>query len=280
LHPPFRLVTALDQIAEDALIDTMINLAGEPIANGLWTRAKRRQILASRLRMTRGVVALIERLQKPPRLLISGSAIGWYGAWQDECLTEFDGGKRCFGHRVCEAWEIAAKKAQRHGVRVVQLRIGLVLGIEGGMLANLLAPFEFGLGGPIGTGTQWMSWIERDDLIRIIAHVMASEQLIGPLNATAPEPVRNQAFAQELAHALHRPALLRMPATLVRLLGGEMAEELLLTGRRVLPDKAQASGFKFRHETLRSALAEILAVTPMRQGAVGLDRTAEMQRAQ
>jgi uncharacterized protein len=280
LHPPFRLVTALDQIAEDALIDTMINLAGEPIANGLWTRAKRRQILASRLRMTRGVVALIGRLQKPPRLLISGSAIGWYGAWQDECLTEFDGGKRSFGHRVCEAWEIAAKKAQRHGVRVVQLRIGLVLGIEGGMLANLLAPFEFGLGGPIGTATQWMSWIERDDLIRIIAHVMASEQLIGPLNATAPEPVRNQAFAQELAHALHRPALLRMPAKLVRLLGGEMAEELLLTGRRVLPDKAQASGFKFRHETLRSALAEILAVTPMRQGAVGLDHTAEMQRAQ
>jgi uncharacterized protein (TIGR01777 family) len=280
LHPPFRLVTALDQIADDTLIDTIINLAGEPIANGLWTRAKRRRILASRLRMTRGVVALIARLHKPPALLISGSAIGCYGAWQDECLTEFDGGKRSFGHRVCEAWEAAAKKAQRHGVRVVALRIGLVLGSEGGMLANLLAPFEFGLGGPIGTGAQWMSWIERDDLIRLLAHVMADAQLTGPVNATAPEPVRNAAFAQELAHALHRPALLRMPAALLRRLGGEMVEELLLTGRRVLPDKAQASGFKFRHETLRSALSEVLAAAPVDQSTLGFEHAPEMQRAQ
>ena len=280
LHPPFRLVTALDQIAGGTRIDTIINLAGEPIANGLWTRAKRRAILASRLRMTRSVVALIGRLQQPPGLLISGSAIGWYGAWQDECLTEFDGGKRSFGHRVCEAWEAAAKKSQRHGVRVVQLRIGLVLGSEGGMLANLLAPFELGLGGPIGSGAHWMSWIERDDLVRLIAHVMANPQLIGPVNATAPEPVRNETFAQELAHALRRPALLRMPAAPLRLVGGDMTEELMLTGRRVLPDKVQASGFKFRHESLRSALCEILALKSTDQTTVRLDHAPGMQRAQ
>jgi uncharacterized protein (TIGR01777 family) len=278
LHPSFHLVTALDQIAGDTRIDTIVNLAGEPIANGLWTRSKRRRILASRLRMTRAVVALIGQLHTPPALLISGSAIGWYGAWQDECLNEFDGGKRSFGHRVCEAWEVAAKKAQR--VRVVQLRIGLVLATEAGMLANLLAPFEFGLGGPIGSGAQWMSWIARDDLIRLIAHVMANAQLTGPLNATAPQPVRNEDFARELARALHRPALPRMPGGLLHRVRGDMADELLLTGRRVLPDKAQASGFKFRHETLRSALAEILAVKPIGQSTVGLDHAAEMQRAQ
>jgi uncharacterized protein (TIGR01777 family) len=258
LRPPFRLVTSLDQIAGDTAIDTVINFAGEPIANGLWTRAKRRRILASRLRMTRAVVHLIGRLERRPAVLISASAIGWYGNWEDEELTEFDGGKRCFGHRVCEAWECAARKAERLGTRVVRLRIGLVLGSEDGMLSNLLAPFEFGLGGPIGSGRQWMSWIERDDLVRLIAHIVASPQLTGAVNATAPAPVRNATFAQELARALHRPALLRMPAFLLHALAGDLADELLLGGRRVLPDKAQASGFKFRYETLPSALSAIL----------------------
>ena len=131
-------------------------------------------------------------------MLISGSAIGWYGLWQDETLTEFDGGKRCFTHRVCEAWEREARKAQRLGVRVVRLRIGLVLGIEGGMLGRLLIPFEFGLGGPIGSGRQWMSWIERDDLVRLIAHIIATPSLTGPVNATAPAPVTNAEFARAL----------------------------------------------------------------------------------
>src|SRR5262249_35060249 len=137
LRPPFRLITHLAQVADDAVIDAVINLAGEPIADGLWTHAKRRRILGSRLRMTRDVVGLIGRLKRRPAVLISGSAIGWYGAWQDEALTEFDGGKRCFGHRVCEAWELAARKAEAFGPRVVRLRIGLVLGTEGGLLGNL-----------------------------------------------------------------------------------------------------------------------------------------------
>lgn len=279
LRPPFRLVTSLDQIASDTLIDAVINFAGEPIANGLWTRRKRRLILSSRLRMTRAVVRLIARLEHRPAVLVSGSAIGWYGAWQDEQLTEFDGGKRCFGHRVCEAWERAARKAERHGIRVVRLRIGLVLGTEDGMLSRMLTPFEFGLGGPIGSGRQWMSWIERDDLVRLIAHIVATPKLTGAVNGTAPAPVRNATFAQELARALHRPALLRMPASLLHHLAGDLADELLLSGRRVLPDKAQASGFRFRHETLPSALSAVLGGQTASAHGEELNRAPNLREA-
>ena len=257
LKPPFRLVSALDQIANDTAIDTIVNLAGEPIANGLWTVSKRRRILRSRLKMTRDVVRLIGRLDRAPALLINGSAVGWYGLWQDEALTEFDGGKACFSHRLCDAWERMAMRAQSHGTRVARLRIGLVLGTDGGMLSRLLTPFEFGLGGPIGDGKQWMSWIERDDLVRLIVHVMATPTLTGAVNATAPAPVENAGFARELGRALRRPAWLPMPAAVLRF-AGDFADELLLGGQQVLPDKALASGFEFRHATLRSALSSIL----------------------
>ena len=258
LAPHFWLVTRLDQITSDTRIDAVVNLAGEPTADRLWTAARRRRLLGSRLRVTRDVVRLIARLEHKPAVLVSGSAVGWYGLWKDEALTEFDGGKACFTHRLCEAWERAARAAERHGVRVVRLRIGLVLGVDGGMLARLLTPFEFGLGGRIGHGRQWMSWIERDDLVRLIAHVIAAPSLTGAVNATAPEPVTNATFAKELARALHRPAILPVPATLLRGLAGDLADELLIGGQRVLPDKADASGFMFRHPTLPSALAAIL----------------------
>jgi hypothetical protein len=258
LRPPFRLVTNLDQIDRATAIDAIVNLAGEPVANGIWTRAKRRRILGSRLRVTRHAVRLIARLERPPAVLISASAVGWYGLWQDETLTEFDGGKRCFSHRLCEAWEHAAMRASRLGTRVVRLRIGVVLASEGGVLARLLLPFRLGLGGSVGSGRQWLSWIERDDLIRLIAHVIATPRLTGPVNATAPTPVTNAEFAAELARALHRPTLLRMPAWLLRLVAGDLAKELLIGGQRVIPDKADVSGFVFRHVTLASALAAML----------------------
>jgi uncharacterized protein len=258
LQPPFRVVTSLEQIRSDAVIDGIINLAGEPIADGLWTRPRRRRILRSRLRVTRDVVRLIARLERRPGVLVSGSAIGWYGSWQDEALTEFDGGKLCFTHRICDAWERAAIRARSLGVRVVLLRTGLVLGIDGGVLSRLLVPFEYGLGGPIGSGSQWMSWIERDDLVRLIAHILATPRLGGPVNATAPEPVRNITFVRELARALNRPARLRTPASLLRRLAGSFADELLIGGQRVLPAKAEDSGFQFRHGTLSSALAVLL----------------------
>jgi len=258
LAPPITLITSLDQIAPDARIDTIVNLAGEPIGNGLWTDAKRRKILDSRIEMTGDVIRLIGRLDRRPAVLVSGSAIGWYGLWQDQVLTESAKSHACFSHELCDAWENAARPAAEYGVRVVNLRIGLVIGTDGGFITRMLTPFEFGLGGPLGSGKQWMSWIERDDLVRLIAHVIAKPDISGPINATAPIPVTNLKFTEELGRRLHRPAVFRIPAALLRRVGGDFANELLLGGQRVLPNKALSNGFVFRHETLRSAFEAIL----------------------
>jgi uncharacterized protein (TIGR01777 family) len=255
---PITLLTSLDQIAADTRIDAIVNLAGEPIGNGLWTDAKRREILGSRINMTGEVVKLIARLERKPSVLVSGSAIGWYGLWQDQVLTESAKSHACFSHELCDAWEKGARPAEEFGVRVVYLRIGLVLGTDGGFITRMLTPFEFGLGGPLGSGKQWMSWIERDDLVRLIAHVIAQPDLAGPINATAPIPVTNTKFTEELGRRLRRPALFRIPAALLRRVGGDFANELLLGGQRVLPNKALRNGFVFRHETLRSAFEAIL----------------------
>jgi hypothetical protein len=255
---PITVITSLDQLPSDARIDAIVNLAGEPIGNALWTDAKRRKIIESRVNMTNDIVDLIARLEHKPPVLVSGSAIGWYGLWQDQPLTESAKSHACFSHELCEAWEQAAGAAEAHGVRVVFLRIGLVLGTEGGFITRMLTPFEFGLGGPLGSGRQWMSWIERDDLIRLIAHVIAKKEIAGPINATAPIPVTNNKFTEELARRLHRPAPFRIPDALLRRIGGDFASELLLGGQRVLPNKALSNGFVFRHETLRSAFEAIL----------------------
>lgn len=258
LPPPITLITSLDQLGSDARIDTIVNLAGEPIGDGLWTAEKRAKILNSRIEMTNDIVKLIARLARKPDVLVSGSAIGWYGLWADQVLTESNKSHACFSHELCDAWEKAARPAEELGVRVVYLRIGLVLGTEGGFITRLLTPFEFGLGGPLGTGRQWMSWIERDDLIRLIAYVMATPDMTGPINATAPIPVTNARFTEELGRRLHRPTVFRVPSGLMRRIGGDFAEELLLGGQRVLPNKALSRGFVFRHETLRSAFDAIL----------------------
>ena len=258
LPPPITLITSLDQLPADAKIDAIVNLAGEPIGNGLWTEAKRRKILDSRIGMTDDVVRLIARLERRPAVLVNGSAIGWYGLWQDQPLTESAKAHGCFSHELCAAWEQAASRAAEYGVRVVCLRIGLVIGTEGGLLTRMLTPFEFGLGGPIGSGKQWMSWIERDDLVRLIAHALAKPELSGPINATAPIPVTNRKFTEELGRRLQRPAVFRIPAGLLHRVAGDFADELLLGGQRVIPNKALSSGFVFRHETLRSAFEAIL----------------------
>lgn len=260
LQAPFTVVTNLDQIPDDARFDAIVNLAGEPISDGLWTGAKRKRICGSRIDTTRDLLRLMSRLRERPAVLVSGSAIGWYGLRGDEALTERDSGKPCFSHDICEAWESEALKAAASGVRVVCLRIGLVLGTEGGMLSRLLTPFEVGLGGPIGSGRQWMSWIERDDLIRLIAHVVAEPTLSGPVNATAPAPLRNHDLARALGTALRRPAVLPVPAWPLRVIGGDFARELLLGGQRVLPARLLASGFRFRYPDLHSALAAILVL--------------------
>jgi len=257
LPAPIRIVTDLAQIAAAARIDAIVNLAGEPIANGLWTRRKRGKIVESRLGITWAVGQLIERLETKPLVLVSGSAIGWYGLRGDEPLGEDRDGRDCFSHRVCSAWEYAARLAAGRQTRLVLLRTGLVLGREGGVLSRMLAPFEFGLGGRFGSGRQQMSWIHRDDLVRLIVRAIADPALSGPVNGTAPEPAANADFTRALGRALRRPAILPVPAAPLRLALGDFADELLLGGQRVLPAKAQAAGFRFDYPTLDGALAEI-----------------------
>jgi uncharacterized protein (TIGR01777 family) len=267
-RPPFTLITDLDQVADETRIDAVVNLAGEPIANGLWTKAKRGKILRSRLDMTADVVRLIARLDHRPEVLVSASAKGWYGLYDDEVLDETSEGRGGFGHEVCDAWEHAARQAEPLGVRVVLLRIALVLGSQGGMLGRLLPVFEWGLGGPIGSGKQWTAWIEHDDLVRLILHVIATPDMTGPVNATSPHPVRNAEFTSALAHALHRPAIFRIPAWPLRLVARDFADELLLGGQRVMPEKALASGFVFHHPSIDDAFRAILgkAAQIRRQG--------------
>lgn len=267
LPAPITIFTHLSQIADDTRIDAVINLAGEPISDSPWTLTKRRRILRSRLKMTRDVRRLIARLRTRPQVLVSGSAIGWYGLHGDEALNETGPANPCFSHRLCHAWEQAALRAESLGVRVVTLRIGLVLGADGGMLSKLLTPFEFGLGGPMGSGRQWMSWIALDDCVRMILHAVADARVAGPMNAVAPAPVTNAQLSRALGRALNRPSVLAAPAAPLRMVFGDFAEELLLGGQRILPGQALATGFRFRHPEIDGALRAIVGAPP--RGATG-----------
>lgn len=252
-----RVIASLLQIAPATRIDAVVNLAGESIAGGLWTRNKRARILQSRRDMAAQCRDLVARLECKPEVLITASAIGWYGIRGDETLDESSTGTACFSREICEAIEQGAAACAELGVRVVPLRIGLVLDSSGGMLGRMLLPFRLGLGGPFGSGKHWMSWIHRDDLVRLICHAIAEPSLSGPVNAVAPEPVRNRDFVKALGKALHRPAVIPVPAAPLKLVLGQFAEELLLGGQRVVPVRAEASGFRFRYPTLDAALAAI-----------------------
>ncbi len=262
LAHPVRLITHLDQIDSTERFDAIVNLAGEPVANGLWTARKRARIIRSRVEMTEGLGVLIRRLDHKPDCLINGSAVGWYGLRQDETLTEDATPRPAFIHQVCDAWERATVPMAEMGVRVVLLRIGLVLGTQGGILARLLTPFEFGAGCQLGHGQQWMPWIERDDLIRVIAFALSRPNISGPINATAPHPVQNADFTQALAGALNRRALLRLPGWLIAGVAGDMGRETMLGGQRVVPAKLLRSGFRFSHPELEPALADITGARP------------------
>ena len=270
---PLRVVTSLSQISADSRFDAIINFAGAPIAAGRWNAVKKAGFIESRLAVTRSVLELLARLHTKPEVLINGSAVGWYGLRGDEQLEETDQSTDCFTHKLCSAWEAEAMKAKAMGVRPVLLRIGIVLGTQGGALTSMLTPFEFGLGGAMGDGEQWMSWITRDDLVRLIAHCIARPELQGPVNAVAPNPLRNADFTQKLAKALNRPSVFRIPAFALKLLLGEFADELILGGQRVLPRKALASGFLFQHVELGAAFASILGNRPV---SVPQERLAEV----
>lgn len=253
------LIENLHTLGRDTLFDAIVNLAGEPVAGGRWTEARKRKLLESRNAITAAVARLIAKSRKKPAVLVQASAIGFYG--NDDLVSFVEGaeGRPSFTHEVCAATEQAAEAVEAMGVRLVKLRVGLVLGSGGGILARMLLPFEFGLGGPMGSGRQWMSWIHLDDIVGLILHAITVETVSGPLNATAPEPVRNADFARALGRALHRPALLPVPSVALRLVfGRELTNEVLVGGQRVLPQQAEATGYQFLYPTLPEALREIV----------------------
>ncbi|MFI5182109.1 MAG: TIGR01777 family oxidoreductase [Thermoanaerobaculia bacterium] len=234
----------------------IVNLAGEPIAQR-WTDAARHRIEESRTDGTRRLVRAIAAGKARPSVLVSASAVGYYGARGDGELDEEASPGDDFLARLCVRWEDAAGAAESVGVRVVRIRTGLVLGPDGGALAKMLPAYRAFAGGPVGTGRQWMSWIHRDDLVSLFLFVLGNAAVSGVLNGAAPTPVRNRDFARALGLALHRPAVVPAPAAALRLLFGEMAT-ILLDGQRVVPRRALALGFSFRYPDLPSALAAAL----------------------
>lgn len=250
-----RAVSLRGAIPPDALAGTnaVIHLAGEPVAQR-WTQAARDRILRSRVEGTRVLVAAMRA--QPPQVLISASAVGYYGSRGDEVLIESATPADDFLGRVAVAWEEAAQAAEPMGVRVARLRIGMVLGPRGGALARMLPPFRLGIGGRLGDGDQWMSWIHIDDLIGLIAFLMKESTVRGVFNATSPFPVTNREFTRALAEAVHRPAILPVPAWVLRLMFGEMSQ-VLLASQRAFPDAAQRAGFVFQHPDIFAALAQL-----------------------
>lgn len=234
--------------------DAVVHLSGENIGAACWTQARKKLILRSRVESTKLLAGALAGLKKPPRVLVSASAVGFYGDGGAEIILEGCPAGQGFLAEVCQAWEAAAEPARAAGIRVVHPRFGIVLDGEGGALKAMLIPFRLGLGGPIGSGTQFMSWIALSDLVRIILHLIQNENITGPVNAVAPQPVTNAEFSQTLGLVLNRPALLRVLPSITRCLFGEMGKALFLGSARVQPGKLAASGFYFLYRDLESAL--------------------------
>ncbi|MCX7082840.1 MAG: TIGR01777 family oxidoreductase [Methylococcales bacterium] len=246
----------LDQLNSEHSFQVIINLAGAPIFDNHWSETRKKVIRDSRIKLTEQLLAYIERAGVKPELLISGSAIGYYGDQGNSVLNEASPVHPDFSQRLCADWESTAQQAERFGVRVCLIRTGLVLAYDGGLLQRMLRPFNLGLGGTLGNGQQWMSWIHRDDWISIAKTMINNQTMQGAYNATAPHPVTNSAFTKILAQHLKRPALLPLPAWLLKLLLGERSD-LVLASQRVLPERLLAEGFSFQYPELLSALTEI-----------------------
>ncbi len=245
-------VASLDD-AEWTALDAVVNLAGLPIADRRWSEKRKQALYASRVDLTNQLVDALAQQEQRPRVLVSASAIGFYGDGGDSLLDERSRPHPDFSHELCAAWETAAERAEKLGIRVCIIRIGLVMGPGGGMLKRMVPGFKLGLGGRLGSGRQWMSWVSLQDLVEMIVYLMDHETLGGVFNATAPNPVRNSEFTSELATVLKRPAKVPVPAAALKLALGEMSQ-LMLAGQRVIPARLQQAGFTFRHPTLREAL--------------------------
>ncbi|MDQ6800777.1 MAG: TIGR01777 family oxidoreductase [Acidobacteriota bacterium] len=243
-------------VSEAGTAEVIINLAGENVGAGRWTAERKRNILNSRVEATTALVTAIRRAREKPRTFISASAVGFYGVREDEILDERSESGSGFLAEVTLEWEEVARRAE--GVaRVVIFRFGVVLARDGGPLKKMLLPFYFGAGGPIGSGNQWMSWVDREDLLRAIEWAIDNPQVRGTYNITAPEPVRNRDFARALGRLVHRPSFMPTPAFALRLAFGEMADEILLGGQRVVPSRATKEGFTFNYPTLEASLQRV-----------------------
>jgi uncharacterized protein (TIGR01777 family) len=235
----------------------VVHLAGESVA-GRWTQAKKKAVRESRVLGTRHLTEALAQTQARPRVFICASAIGYYGNRGDAVLTEDSPAGQGFLPEVCREWEAAGRIAAEAGIRTVNLRLGMVLSPKGGALEKMLTPFKLGLGGRMGSGQQWWSWIHVDDIVGALHHVLRGDSLTGPVNLVAPNPARNAEFTQVLASVLRRPAVFPVPAFAARLAFGEMADELLLSSARVAPAKLRASGYAFQFAELRAALEDLL----------------------
>jgi len=246
---------SLAQLNAEDSYQVIINLAGAPIIDVRWSEARKQLIRESRIGLTKQLIACIAHMTVKPELLISGSAVGYYGYQGDTVLTEQSTPYEDFSQQLCADWEATAKQAEQLGVRVCLIRTGLVIANGGGFLQRLLLPFRLGLGGRLGDGRQWMSWIHRQDWINIALTMMADATMQGPYNATAPNPVTNAEFTRLLAQCLNRPALLPVPAWMLKILLGQ-ASQLVLGSQRVMPERLLAQNFKFQYTDLASALSE------------------------
>jgi hypothetical protein len=239
--------------------DVVVHLGGAGIAEARWTLERKQILRSSRIDSTRVLVDSIAHLRQKPHIFVSASAIGYYGNRGDEILTEKSSPAGDFLAVLVRDWENEAMRVELSGVRAVILRFGVILSAKGGALPRMLLPFKLGLGGRLGSGKQWMSWISLEDAIGALHAAISSEDLRGPVNVAAPNPVRNAEFAHLLARILRRPAILPAPAFMLRLMLGELADALLLASQRVRPERLLDAGYRFRHDHLESALKVILA---------------------
>ena len=237
--------------------DAVVNLAGASIAQGRWTAERKQLLLASRVDTTRALVRALSQMAARPRVLVSASGIGYYGSCGDQVLTEETPPGQDFLSRLGQEWEAEAAKAEALGIRVVRARFGIILAKHGGALPRMAAPFLWGAGGKIGSGKQWMSWVTLQDVVGILRFALENGAARGPLNVVSQQPVRNAEFTKVLAKTLHRPALFPAPAFALRLLLGEMADELLLSSQRALPVQLERLGYRFLHLDLPGALAAV-----------------------
>jgi len=252
-----RAIASLDEWTPEHTFDAVINLAGEPIVDAFWSAQRKQVLLDSRVGLTQELVRRIASAQQKPSVLLSGSAVGYYGNCGDTVLDEVMAAGHDFPAELCTTWENAARAAEQSGVRVCLLRTGLVLSKQGGLLGRMLLPFKLAMGARLGDGKQWMSWVHIDDYVAMVLRLLNDASLNGAFNMTAPAPFTNAEFTHTLAQTLHRPALFVAPSFVLKLAMGERAC-LLLEGQRVLPKRLESSNFQFAHPLLAGALQDLL----------------------